>query len=189
MLTLEQKKELILALVKGGYNPIDATNVANGDQAIAEQRYKEYCKFDNDRVIAFFNKYNGNYIDIDGAYGNQCVDLMRKYIKDVLGLNPYVLKAEIGAKYIFYNFTATNYFQKIYNQTWNPLSYPRLGDIVFFKNGYYGHVSINDNSNFYKLRTFDQNYPEWGDPCHFVNHSYIRDGVIGWLRPNNLKIK
>ena len=30
-------------------------------------------------IIDFFNKYNGKYVDTDGMYGAQCMDLYNKY--------------------------------------------------------------------------------------------------------------
>ena len=50
----------------------------------------------------FFNKYNCRYLDYDGAFGNQCVDVMRAYVKEVYGLNPYLTILPRGnAKNIF----------------------------------------------------------------------------------------
>ena len=39
----------------------------------------------------FINKYNGKQIDYDGAYGVQCVDLIKQYIKDVIGIEPQAI--------------------------------------------------------------------------------------------------
>ena len=39
----------------------------------------------------FENKYNGKQIDYDGAYGVQGVDLIKQYIKDVIGLEPQAI--------------------------------------------------------------------------------------------------
>ena len=56
--------------------------------------------FDN-----FITKYNGKFIDFDGYYGYQCVDLARQYIKDVLGYAPYTaMPSAANAKTIFNNF-------------------------------------------------------------------------------------
>lgn len=39
----------------------------------------------------FIQKYNGKEIDYDGAYGVQCVDLIKQYIKDVIGIEPQAI--------------------------------------------------------------------------------------------------
>jgi hypothetical protein len=37
----------------------------------------------------FVDKNNGKYIDYDGNYGCQCVDLLRQYLVDVVGISGY----------------------------------------------------------------------------------------------------
>ena len=39
-------------------------------------------------IIDFFNKYNGKYVDTDGMYGAQCMDLYNKYQEEVMGVRP-----------------------------------------------------------------------------------------------------
>lgn len=132
----------------------------------------------------FISKYNGRYIDFDGKFGYQCVDLMRQYCVEVLGIDGWTLPAATYAKQIFQNFPklGTTKFRKIYNTAWNA---PRKGDIIFWGThwgvtGIAGHVAICSGSNSMNFISFDQNY---GQPnfCRFVNHSY--KGVLGWLSP------
>lgn len=129
----------------------------------------------------FINTYTGRYIDWDGAYGAQCVDLMRFYQRDVLGVQPNDIPAAGTAKLIYLNFP-TNHpvFQKIAN---TPNNMPQIGDIVFwgtypFVTGWAGHVAVYTGGNLYNLVTFDQNYPT-NSSCHLQRHSY--KGVMGWL--------
>jgi hypothetical protein len=76
----------------------------------------------------FVDKYNGRYLDYDKAYGYQCVDVMRAYVKEVYGLNPYVAIPTTGyAKNIFNNFKTNKYFKKILN---TPNGMPKQGDII-----------------------------------------------------------
>lgn len=133
-------------------------------------------------ITEFFTKYNGKYVDYDGKFGSQCVDLMRTYFKQCLGWSGYVLPGATYAKQIFQNAFTSQYFKKIYN---TPTGVPQEGDIVFW--GYYplvtgwaGHVAIFSKGDVNKFTSFDQNYPS-GTPCHFQDHSYR--GVLGWLRP------
>ena len=134
-------------------------------------------------VQQFFSKYNGKFIDYDGMYSTQCTDLMRAYIKEVLGWSPYVAIPQTGwAKNIFNNFSNNKYFTKILN---TPTGMPKKGDLVFwgyypFVTGWVGHVAVYDSGDVMKLITFDQNY-KTGTPCHYQKHSYR--GVLGWLSP------
>lgn len=137
----------------------------------------------------FFTKYNGRYIDYDGKFGNQCVDEMRQYIKDVLGYDGYIIPAVNYAKNIFYNFPdgGTKQFTKIYN---GPTNYPLKGDIIFFKTsilppwlyGWAGHVEIVSSADGMNMVNFAQNWPT-GSPCHFQPRKY--KDCLGWLHPRS----
>lgn len=131
----------------------------------------------------FITKYNGRFVDYDKHFGFQCVDLIRQYIYEVLGYDPYTaLPAGASAKIIFNNFTSNKYFTKIRN---TPTGVPKKGDIIFW--GYYptvtgwaGHTAIVTGGDVNRFISLDQNYPT-GSACRFVNHSYR--GVLGWLSP------
>lgn len=130
----------------------------------------------------FFNKYNNRYLDWDGHWGAQCMDLLRVFLKECLGLDPYVLPPVQYAKQVFLNFKPNRYFIKVFN---TPTGVPKKGDIVFwnyypFVTGWAGHVAIFNSGDVNTLITFDQNYPT-NSPCHFQKHSY--KGVMGWLHP------
>jgi hypothetical protein len=132
---------------------------------------------------SFITKYNGRFIDYDKAYGYQCMDLMRQYVHDVLGLRPYdAIPASPTAKQCFLNFKDNQYFRKVWN---TPSGVPKKGDIIFWGwrwpvTGWAGHVAIFSDGNVNRFISFDQNYPTHS-PCKFVNHSYV--GVLGWLTP------
>lgn len=132
--------------------------------------------------LQFFNEWNGRFCDYDKAYGYQCVDLIRQYIKEVLGWKPYDAIPPISyAKYAF-----TNYNKKYFTQIKNsPTNMPKQGDIIIWKwqwpvTGIAGHIAICSKADVNRLISFDQNYPT-RQPCKLVNHSY--KGVLGWLRP------
>ena len=70
----------------------------------------------------FINKYNGKYLDYDGWYGFQCVDLMRAYTKEVHEFSPYIAIPTRGnAKDIFINFKENKYYKKIFNMAMRKL--------------------------------------------------------------------
>jgi len=132
----------------------------------------------------FITKYNGRYLDFDGKYGYQCVDLIRAYLKEVLNIDAYTLPPVTYAKQLFTNFpnAGTNRFTKVFNK---PTNAPRRGDIVVWGTylgvtGWAGHVAICSGASMMNLITFDQNYPK-GSFCKYVNHSY--KGILGWLSP------
>ena len=139
-------------------------------------------------INEFFAKYNGKFVDYDGAFGTQCVDLMRQYCKDVLGVAGYVAIPQTGnAKDIFRNFPlgGNQYFSKVFN---TPTNMPKKGDVLFFKTslwfpflfGWAGHVGIVESADLYNLVLFNQNYPT-GRYCEFRKFKY--KDCQGWLIP------
>lgn len=139
----------------------------------------------------FCTKYLGRYVDYDGRFGNQCVDLMRQYIKEVYGIDAYkAVPAGATAKQIFNNFKSNKYFKKIINNP-NDLGHPIKGDLVFYKEypflyGTAGHVEVVDQADGYYMVNFSQNW-KTGSSCRFVKrgssklfHGYR--GCLGWLR-------
>lgn len=138
----------------------------------------------------FIWKYNGKYIDYDGMFSTQCVDLMRAYVREVFGWQPYTAIPPRGnAIDIFKNFKDNQYFKKVLN---GPLNCPKRGDIVFYKAypflyGTVGHVEIVDQADSYFMVNFSQNWPT-GTPCHFVKRGTSKlfngyRGCVGWLTP------
>ena len=146
----------------------------------------------------FITKWNGRGIDFDGAYGDQCMDLMHQYIVEVLGLTDGRILAAPIARTVFENFPnifGNQYFDRIFNVLNDPTILPKDGDIVFWKDpyGYYfntntqkweyaGHVGISKGSTSNNIVAFEQNNPS-GSPCHIQPHEDFYKGVLGWLRP------
>lgn len=128
----------------------------------------------------------GKYIDYDKVYGVQCVDLIKHYVKNVLGIEPQ----SIGNAIEYYNKRkSSDYLTK--NFIWysnTPDFIPKKGDICVFtsKTGH-GHVAVatgeGTTSYFY---SYDQNYPRSkGEPMTKIKHSY--NSFLGVLRPKNQK--
>lgn len=124
----------------------------------------------------FIREHDGKKIDYDGAYGAQCVDVIKFWFKK-LGLpiprgngNQYAQNADgIRVKYV--------------KNT--PTGVPKPGDVVVWNTGIgpYGHVAIFVEGDTRSFRSFDQNYP-LNTACHIQSHSY--NHVDGWLHPVQL---
>ena len=127
----------------------------------------------------FIIKWQGEKIDFDGVYPNQCMDLAHQYYVDVLGLTDARILAAPSAKQVYLNFSniyGNQYFEKIDN---TPTGTPKEGDIVFFSSGTYGHVCIFIEGDTNKFHSFDANWPV-GTLPHVQEHTY--GYCLGWLR-------
>lgn len=142
----------------------------------------------------FFNKYNGKGIDFDKSFGNQCVDLYRQYVAEVLGFpqSPPVR----GAAWI-----KDTYDKNLFTWQNNGLfDVPQPGDILIWDQraaGGFGHVAIFVRGNVLSFTSFDINWPSQGyydkygnfigtGVAHYQNHNYF-GGLVGWLRPKSVK--
>lgn len=92
----------------------------------------------------FINKYNGVYVDFDGAYGAQCADLFNQYTKEVVGGNPYASTYN-GAQEIALNGLT---FGGVYTHI-SSEGYAKAGDVAVWSGSYgaylgggFGHVAI-----------------------------------------------
>lgn len=131
----------------------------------------------------FINKYNGQKVDFDGAYGAQCVDLFRLFNKEVLEIEQP--KGVKGAKDFWSNYDTDSVLQANFDRIANtPEFVPILGDIAVFYNDTHGHISIctGENSDTKVFESFDQNFP-YNYPCRKVQHNYSK--FYGVLRPKN----
>ena len=131
----------------------------------------------------FVKAYNGKATDYDGAYGAQCVDLIKLYLNKVFGIKA---GSWGNAKYYWINFDKHSELTKNFTKIKNTASFvPQKGDIMVWDgnqgNGC-GHVAIctgeGDTSKFY---SYDQNWN--GKAMHKVKHGY--DNVYGVLRPKD----
>ena len=131
----------------------------------------------------FVSAYNGKATDYDGAYGAQCVDLIKMYLNKVFGIKP---GSWGNAKYYWLNFEKHSELVKNFTKIKNTASFvPQAGDIMVWNGnvgGGCGHVAIctgeGNTSEFY---SYDQNWN--GKEMHKVKHDY--DDVYGVLRPKD----
>lgn len=128
----------------------------------------------------FITKWTGRGIDLDDAYGDQCMDLMHQYCAEVLGITDGSVLAALAAKDVYFNFDyvkGNELFAKVDN---TPTGVPVSGDIMFWgtRIGPYGHVAIFIDGNATKFNSFDQNW-NGHQYCEVVSHTYT--AVLGWL--------
>lgn len=123
----------------------------------------------------FFAKYNNKFLDFDGKYGNQCVDLARFFIKEVLELPQP--KGVGGAYQFFTDFEKDKVLTTLFDKIPNTLTFmPKEGDICLWNKGYgqYGHIAIATGKNtLLTFEVFSQNDP-LKSPCIFKTYKFQR---------------
>ena len=96
-------------------------------------------------IEEFVKKYNGVKVDYDKAYGPQCVDLARQWIKEGLGIPEHTGSCSTtgGAKDLFLDYNKMpkekKYFKRSKLKNYLP------GDILIWdstEKNKYGHVAI-----------------------------------------------
>ena len=120
-------------------------------------------------------------LNYDGSYGNQCVDVYRMYVKEVLGCpqSPPVT----GAKNVWDTYLP-EYFERIAN---TPEGIPKEGDIVIWGMAPYGHIAICDHATLSTLTCLEQNWLEGGTVNDGKGKVELRlhanyNNLLGWLR-------
>lgn len=129
-----------------------------------------------DNTQLFFDEVNGKYIDFDGYYGAQCMDLANKYVVECLGLP----RLPVGNAWTqWYNYQSQHY-TRVVNA---PSAIPKKGDILIWKKVWFylpqGHIAIYDRGDINSFISMDQNWP-LRSPAHYQKHNYRF--LQGWLR-------
>lgn len=132
----------------------------------------------------FLVNYYGQFVDFDGFYGYQCVDLINQWCFDALGItDPIAELPGATAAAIYAAFTSDAIFDKI---DYVAGTFPQLGDIVFWGSGYVGgdgHTGVATSiANSSSFDCFEQNDPV-GQSCLIKTYNY--NNVVGWLRFKN----
>lgn len=128
----------------------------------------------------FKAKWIGNPINYDNAYGAQCMDVYRMFVKEVLNVpqSPPVK----GAKNVWDTYLP-EYFDKIIN---TPDGVPEQGCIAIWSVGEFGHIGIVDSADKQYLTCFEQNWTQAGTANDGKGVSEIRKhtyaNVLGWLK-------
>ena len=106
----------------------------------------------------FKNKYNGKFVDYDGAYGAQCWDLGEKYFTECLGLPASVLAGCGLVSNMLYQpkrAQLDKYFDEV------PTNAMEQGDVCIWE---YGHIAIFDHWDGSACWYFSQN----PNPCQVM---------------------
>lgn len=111
----------------------------------------------------FKKKYNGKYVDYDGACGYQCWDLGQKYFTECLKLPASVLG---GCGLVSNMLYAPK--RAVLNKYFTETKSPKAGDIAIWE---YGHIAIYDSKNKY----FSQN----PNPCKVIT---IKKGGVHFFK-------
>lgn len=133
-------------------------------------------------AAGWINSYNNKYVDYDGAYGAQCVDLYDYYTSGFVGGKVNMVGT---ADQIFHNFDSGAYNRYSASQTPG-----RMGDVaVFAKMGATpgGHVAIvvGDNGNG-TLRVLQANATAQGSAGPTIISNISKASLMGYLRPHKL---
>ena len=127
----------------------------------------------------FHDKYLGKWVDVDGAYGAQCVDLFSQFkIDNVDGKPSYG-----NANELYNRYGDTPGFKKV------PLSEGRYGDWAVWNKGRYGHVGmLLKREGNGKALIFGQNQNNGGNTARGKAASddvLYEKGIVGLLRPTS----
>ncbi len=131
----------------------------------------------------FIQQYNNKYLDYDGRYGAQCVDLYNFYVTKFVGADP--MMGRVGyAEDIFNNYDSRAMTRYGANTT------GRMGDVVVFGRGAgtpFSHVGIvvADNGNG-TLRILQSNATPQGSAGNSIISNISKATLMGYLRPNKL---
>lgn len=132
----------------------------------------------------FINQYNNKYLDYDGAYGAQCVDLYNFYATRFAGADPMMGRVGYAAD-IFNNYDPRAFKRLNANQASG-----RMGDVAVFNFGGgtpSSHVGIvvGDNGNG-TLRILQSNATPQGSRGNSIISNISKATLMGYLRPNKL---
>ena len=130
------------------------------------------------KLDEFIKNYEGKQVDLDGAFGSQCVDLFRQYSKEVLDIPEHTGAVE-GAKDLYLNFGKMPLMQKYFLR----VRFPKVGDVAIFNKtptNKYGHVAIVIYATKKTLVVFEQNGFNQKKGAYINIRNY--ENVLGFLR-------
>lgn len=129
----------------------------------------------------FYNLHKEKFLDFDGIYEFQCVDLTKAYDREVIG------GTGLKGNAIDYIKNPSPQFYEYFSNTL--LYIPPKGAIAVWNSKVgagFGHVGIVLEASLMKFKSFDQNWPK-GSPPLLVDHTYTN--VVGFLVPKTYIIK
>jgi len=125
-------------------------------------------------------------LDWDKAYSAQCVDLFRFFHNKCVN-SANQPKSVSGAKNFWTNYESDPVLNQNYTKIENTPDYvPKEGDVMIWRNGEFGHISIATGSgDTNKFKSLDQNWTGKNEIA-IVEHTY--GYVYGCLRPKLLEV-
>jgi len=138
-------------------------------------------------IDQFINETNGHGYDMDGAYGVQCVDGIKKFAVEMK--NAWDFGCGNGWAYGLWTCYGSNGVEKYFNK--HPYSEARKGDWIIWNKGSkaapYSHVGmfIEDMGNG-RVKTYGQNQNKIKE---FNYCNVEKDGILGVLRLKELETK
>jgi hypothetical protein len=107
----------------------------------------------------FVDKYKGKPVDFDGAYGAQCTDLARQYMKDVWGFAKQP-ESVIGASDFYFKHESRLVQRELCSCVrFTGTVRPPVGSLVVFNStgtNQYGHIAICLNTDQKGMEVFEQ---------------------------------
>ena len=125
----------------------------------------------------------GRHIDVDGAYGAQCVDVYLDYIQKVIGVSNWGIVSGYGDAAALYPKANTQYFTRF-----DASGIPIQGDVIFYgatATNSAGHVAVVDSADATGVTCVEQDGFNPGGSC-YVKFRKWNGMCIGWLRPKNV---
>ena len=143
-----------------------------------------------DRINQWINNAPGRRIDVDGAYGLQCKDVIDDYCLWLFNDWQNTIRPA-NAKEAFANSNG-DFFEKILNNMSDPNLLPQRGDIIIWgamAGNPYGHIAVVLGADLNGVDVIEQDgFAQ--TPARTIRRSWIISGgpVIGWLRPRPERI-
>lgn len=135
-------------------------------------------------VQEFINNTNGKAFDMDGAYGVQCVDGIKKFVQDFKGESNF--SCGNGWAYGLWVCFGANGVEKYFNK--HSFEEAREGDWIIWNKGSseapYSHVGMFIENVGNRVRTYGQNQ-NGVKAFNYCNCS--KDGILGVLRLKDLE--
>lgn len=125
----------------------------------------------------------GRHIDVDGAYGAQCVDVYLDYIQKVIGVSNWASVSGYGDAAALYPKANLQYFDRL-----DSSGIPIQGDVIFYgatATNSAGHVAIVDSADNTGVTCIEQDGFNPSGAC-YVKFRKWNGTCIGWLRPKNV---
>lgn len=132
---------------------------------------------------AWKNGAIGRHINVDGQFGDQCVDVAMDYVQ-FLFHKPWNVVLGYGNAKDLYGASSSAYFQKILNNHNDPNQLPKQGDLVVYgghDGNPYGHIGVCDSASPKGVNLIQQDGFNPAGACFEALHGWAN--CIGWLRP------